>query len=197
MGKPIVYQYNALSMVFRRQVIYIWMSAIGPYAAIEDHSPLNILRNPPPASNAIWIRIFSILARELGVFALGDSKANPFVQCQQYLLNTTTDGVLDIIDLSFYILDTEVRRLTPEDIKNSKISQSPDDAIEELNRRFQENCIGYQFNGGKLLKVMPNAAPLDAVHLAAHLYEPVIRPAISLPSLHYLVDLVDKPYEYW
>ncbi len=186
MKQPTIYQYDILPAVFRRQVIYIWMSAIGPYAALEDHSSLNILRNPPPASNAIWIHIFSTLARELGMFALGDKDANPFVQCQQYLLNTDTNGALDIIDLSFHVIDRNIRRLSFDDIRYSKITQTPDDAIEELNVRFQEHGIGYQFKMRKLVKIV-----------AQYTHEPIIQPVISLPTFHCLLDLIDKSYGSW
>lgn len=176
-GRPGVYQYDVLSTVFRRQVIYIWASAIGPYVVFEDNGPLNMLRNPLPASNSIWLRIFNTLTRELGVFELGDKNADPFVQCRQYILSTDTGGALDIIDLSFYVIDQDVRRLSLDEVRYSNITQPPDDAIEELNKRFRENGIGYQFENGELVKMDPQ-----------FVHEQLVRPVITLPTFRSLID---------
>ncbi len=51
------------------------------------------------------------------------------------------------------------------------VSQKPDDAINELNHRFQEHEIGYQFEGGQIIRV-------DSKFIHAE----VVLPALALLS---------------
>ena len=161
-GKPDVYAYDNLPQAFRIQVIHIWASAIGRYFFVERWETT-------PASNRHWHTIHDMLARERGVFNLGDERDNPFAQCQKFLQASDTAGALDIIELSFRVLDRVVRQQGYDDTQTSGVTQDPDDAIEELNYRFREHGIGYQFVGGELIRV-------DSQYLHAE----AVMPALSL-----------------
>jgi len=167
-GQLDVYQYDTLSDKFRRQVIHIWLGAIGPYIEPEYNGLLSSLSRQSP-SNQLWYLIFDTLRREEGVFDLGQRGESPFVQCQQYLLAADTRSALDIIELSFKVIDRRVRYLSPDQLWNSKVTQSADDAILELNARFQEHSIGYQFEGGELIKVG-----------SQYIHSSVVKPALTL-----------------
>jgi hypothetical protein len=149
-NQPEIYQYNNLPLAFRRQVIHIWISAIGVYEFfIRDYIPHE--------SYQLWLQIHDLLARELGLFELSPSRSpNPFEQCKNFLLDDSTsiDHLLDLIEITFYVIDTTIR----EELENStnnelEISQNPDEAINELNHRFREHEIGYQFEGGQIIRV--------------------------------------------
>ncbi len=156
-----VYQYDIFPIEFRRQVIHIWTDAIGSYGLIRGRYPSK--------SNQIWIDIHNMLAREVGEFHLGKSRDNHFLQCQSFLLDSEKDGVLDIIDLSFKMIDVVVRQIPSHLREQAEITQDPDEAISELNHRFQEHGIGYQFLGGELIRVD-----------SQYLHSTVIKPAINL-----------------
>jgi hypothetical protein len=79
-GQVDVYQYEELPHAFRVQVVHIWRDAIGFY-----RSPIN-------SEQVHWQLIHDTLARELGLFDLGDSNLTPFGKCQQFLLNSGTSG---------------------------------------------------------------------------------------------------------
>lgn len=149
-SKPDVFQYTDLPMRFRVQVIHIWNSAIADY-------------------EEIWDAIHSTLTREMGVFNLGETDEDASAQCRRFLLNAETEGALDIIELSFQIIDLVVRKLTSYARTVLKIEQSADDAVQELNYRFQEHGIGYQYIGGELVRVD-----------SQYIHEEAVKPAISL-----------------
>lgn len=105
----------------------------------------------------------------MGVFALGDGSSAPAIQCRQYLLKADTDGALDIIETSFRMIDHHVRQWDSYEQESAGISQDPDSAIEELNHRFREHGVGYQYEDGILIR-------LDSQFIHAE----VVKPALSL-----------------
>lgn len=169
--QPEVYQYTDLPQPFRRQVIHIWLTAIGLYRK-PDRSGLYL---GYPLVNQFWDQIHNYLARELGLFHLGSKGENSFYQCHSFLLNKDTpiDNILDLIEVTFRYIDKEIRELLQnyqykDELRD--ISQLPDDAISELNHRFREHGIGYQYNG-QIIRV-------DSGFIHAE----VVLPALSLLS---------------
>lgn len=163
-GKQDVYQYEQLPQQFRVQVIHIWKSAIGRY-----YSPRDSFGGMASPANKFWKFIHDTLTRELGAFVLGEPFTDPNVQCQQYLLTTDTPGGLDIIELSFRVIERLVKDLKPYELAGAEITEDADSAIEELNRRFQEHGIGYQYVDGELVRVDSQFIHAEAV-----------KPALSL-----------------
>lgn len=163
-GQQDVYQYEELPGAFRVQVIHIWTTAIGDY-----YQPSGYSTTPPSPSNELWEFIFSTLCRELGVFSLGEAHAYQDDQCRKFMLTADTDGALDIIELSFGVIDRGARQFKPWQIDQARITQTPDDAIEELNHRFREHGVGFQYVEGQLIRVDSQFIHAEAV-----------KPALSL-----------------
>lgn len=161
-GLQDVYQYDVLPEAFRVQVILIWRSAIGKFSALGNYSSGS-------PTNKHWAFIHDTLARELGRFILSDRPADPSEMCQQYLLSANTNGALDIIELSFRVIDHDVRKLHPLALQAAQITQTADKAIEELNHRFREHGIGYQYVEGKIVRVDSEFVHAD-----------IVKPALSL-----------------
>jgi Domain of unknown function (DUF7014)/AbiJ N-terminal domain 4 len=161
-GKADVYQYDDLPQPFRVQVAHIWRTAIGPYGVDR----LGIYEKP--ASNAYWNFILDAVCREKGVFTLSGG-VTPIEQCVNYVLQAPTEDALDIIEMSFRIIDRVVRKAQEYGREGSGIKQEPDDAIEELNQRFREHGIGYQYVNGIIIRV-------DSQYIHAD----VVKPALSL-----------------
>ena len=164
-GQPDVYQYDTLPNEFRVQVVHILRSSIGHYDPPHPYVTRSEIHYP----NNYWELIHNTMAREIGTFNLGKSGYNPEQQSEQFILSTDTAGVLDIIELSFKVIDQNVRHLNPYEAKRVGITQSPDHAIDELNARFHEHSIGYQFEAGQLVR-------LDSQYIHAE----VVKPAIAL-----------------
>lgn len=164
-GQQDIYQYDTLPVPFRVQVIHIWNDAIGRY-----YEPQGYSHDGPSPSNVCWHLIHATLARELGVPVLaGKPDTNPKGRCILYLTNADTQAALDIIELSFRVIDEGIRKMDYYQRQVSGITQDTDDAIEELNHRFKEHSIGYQYLGGKIVR-------LDSQFAHAE----IVKPALSL-----------------
>jgi len=80
-GRQDVYEYGVLPAPFRVQVIHIWKSGARWFLRVAGYS--SGTKSP---ANKFWKFIHDGLARELGVFSLGDGRSDPDDQCKQYLL---------------------------------------------------------------------------------------------------------------
>jgi hypothetical protein len=156
-GKPDVYQYENLPAPFRVQVVHIWRSALGQWSRDAYSSS----RASP--SSELWEGIHDLLAREKGVWSLGNTGRDPEAQSTEYLMRSDTDDALDIIEMSFNVIDLGVRKFDAYDRRQARVTQTPDDAIEELNGRFREHGIGYQYINGKIVRVDSQFLHAEAV----------------------------------
>ncbi|HZU70928.1 MAG TPA: hypothetical protein VFA09_26870 [Ktedonobacteraceae bacterium] len=162
-----VYQYDVLPDTFRRQVIHILVDTLGVYRD-GRYSSLSL-----PSANGRWETLFSRYTREMGIFHLeNDPDANPYEQCLRYIQAAPTEQTLDFIDCAFQFIDRDLRQ------DSEYIVHVPgrgyqvrlvDEAIVELNQRFQEHHIGYQFQNGELIKQTDQ-----------YLHEEVVLPALTL-----------------
>lgn len=147
-SEPDVYQYDTIPEGLRVQIRHIWADAIGPY-----YIPHGVEMHPPPHNNEAWHFIHNTMCREKGLSSLANRR-NAEDDCIVYLLEErNTDDLLDIIELSFHYVDRKLRHLNDYKQKRLGIRQDPDDAIEELNFRFREAGVGYQFDGGQVVRV--------------------------------------------
>lgn len=136
---PDVYQYTNLPQNFRVQVVHIVKSTIG------NDSDYNT-----PASK-IYNYINNTLCREYGVFKLQEYASENFEYIYNFFLKEKDpEKCLDVIELTFKCINGYVRQNSWE---FRDCHQSPDDAIEELNNRFRESGIGYQFESGEVVRV--------------------------------------------
>jgi hypothetical protein len=101
----------------------------------------------------MWRDIEHTIARELGRINLGHPGSYPHTQCEDFLNKAPTPHALDIIELTFRVIDTELRDPRRARFQHIQVKQTPDDAIVELNHRFREHGIGYQFAGGQIIRV--------------------------------------------
>ncbi len=167
--QPEFYQYTNLPIKFRRQVIYIWLTAIGRY---YEPDPLTRYRT---LTTRLWDGVYNSLAREIGLSHLESNFQNSFEQCQSFILdeNIPLENILDLIELTFYQIDRVIRFCLEDSRYRDElyISQPPDDAIDELNHRFREHGIGYQYHNGQIIRV-------DSGFIHAE----VVVPALSLLS---------------
>jgi len=147
-GQPEIYKYDELPQEFRIQVLHIWDDAIGCYFV-----PVVYSGHSPSPANKVWEFIHDALAREHGMFCLGNREHDPKVQCKEFLLTAKPQRTLDIIEFSFRAIDRIVRDMSTYLRSPAEITQNPDDAIDELNHRFREHRIGYQYVSGKLVRV--------------------------------------------
>lgn len=150
-GKPVIYRYDELPETFREQVVQILGDAI-------------------PSYEQRWVLIHNTLAREMGVPSLA-KRMHPqhywYAEiCSEFLRDHEhIDWVLSFIEIAFGIIDQ--MRISNDPTQSFAPNQPLDDAIDELNHRFREHSIGYQYQAGQIIQ-------LDSLYLHHEVMEPAI-----------------------
>ena len=160
---PDIYTYDYIPQPLRVQIVHILRDAIG--TDIRSHTKVR----------EIYQSIYNALCREYGVFQLDNLRYNRLDEgLFNYFLNCNDlEKVIDIIELSFMVIDEVIRNRHGF---KTYTSLSPDDAINELNFRFREHGVGYQFKSGQIIRVDSQM-----------LHSEVVKPMLQL--------LTDKTYE--
>lgn len=156
-----IFKYDEIPQPLRVQIAHIWRDAIGQYAtgSYYTHS----------SSNATWDFIHKALCKEYGLVSLSSKGYNVLDKCICFLQEEkSVERVLDIIELSFRVIDKKIRHERAS-WSDKGITQPPDDAIQELNKRFQEHGIGYQYLNGKIVRVDSDFIYREAVEPAVNL----------------------------
>ena len=138
---PEVYQYKEIPSSLRVQIVHI----------IRDSFGRDTYGNPLASKGYEYIH--QSLCREYGVFTLKVNCGSDAEAVFYYFLNCKNhEQVLDIVEFSFHLIDTYTREWQYEHFTQDR-KCTADDAIEELNARFKEHGIGYQYESGKLIRI--------------------------------------------
>jgi hypothetical protein len=168
-GKPVIFIYDTIPEKFKNQVVHIWKDAIGPYGS---YTP----------GRDVWNTIHDYMSRELGVPALGGT-SNPAENCFQFLYREDVDHALDIIQTSFNAIEHHFGKYNgnPDWMqRNIGLSYPPDLAIKELNMRFLENDIGYQYENCQIIRIDSQYTHAEIILPAIQLLnEPQFKPALD------------------
>jgi len=137
---PDVFVYDQLPVQLRVQIVHIIQDALG-----VDHYGSKYAKEAYKFIN-------DVLCREYGLFELtkrpksyAESVFNFFLECNDH------EQALDIVELSFRVIDKMVRESLYQYYTDRKID--PDDAIREMNARFKEHGVGYQYESQELIRV--------------------------------------------
>ena len=152
-----VYQCDDLPATFRTQVVFI----------LSDLFACKV----PGWKQECFQALHDILARELGVFRLHAQENNPWDEVMQFFLTTTNVEVaLSVIELSFRVAGPAHQQLSPHHCK-----MLPSEAVNELNKRFMEHGIGYQFESDEIVRID-----------SKFLHQEAVKPALQiLKATHY------------
>lgn len=152
---PDVFQYDSLSQEFRVQVFHILRDALG----IPEHSTFTGYSG---RVNDTYKSIHDALCREYGLFGLVENPDGNFARSVfNFLLSANTEEALDLIELSFQTVIQHEDDLLYR--HNAGISANSKDSIEELNSRFLEHGIGYQFESGEIIRVDSKLAHAEII----------------------------------
>ena len=154
---PDVYQYTSLPQPLRIQLVYIWKETIGAYrgeSALEG--PYGFL--------------VRTLRKELGVFRL------PGAMPRDGYGEEWVNNFLSAVDIHIVLTQVEmaanfiVRHTSKYDYTHSyTVKEDAEAAMLEMNQRFQEHGVGFQYSDGEIIRV-------DS-HL---LHAEVVKPALQL-----------------
>ncbi len=158
---PDVYEYDQIPQPLRVQIAHILRDLFGHRQSYDINGCI-----------AAFTTIEDLLSREYGVFQLpsiphssvegADDRVIQFVLEEQ-----NHERVLDVIEVSFRFL---ISRMRSNFEWHSRVPQEKfERAINELNARFREHGIGYQFESGEIIRV-------DSQLIHAE----IVRPALAL-----------------
>lgn len=153
---PDVYTYDKLPQPLRVQIVHIITDSIGKS------------RNYSGYSEKAYEVIHNALCREYGVFSLGNNRESDGESIINFFLKTQeVEKAMDIIELSFKYIDKVIRKDYQTYTYHVDVKIKPDDAIDELNDRFKEHGIGYQFEASEIIRV-------DSTYTHAEIVKPTI-----------------------
>ena len=168
---PDTYQYETIPDELRVQILYIW----GKIWGTPVYNNFDELQVSLPAYDA-YMSMLTTLCEEYGVLALdGGDHPNEdgygfYWVVRDFLLKTEDiNKVIDVIEVSFRYIDPMIRDISPDRISPDSIS--PDEAINQLNQRFRQHRVGYQYESGQIVKVD-----------SQYIHSEVVKPALMFLS---------------
>lgn len=143
-----VYKYSHLPTKLKNQIIHIWNDVIGDYKDChnEEISP-------------VYAHFHKILCRENGEFVLPhngyETRGVPSLEIITFFTKSKDlNQNLDVIELIF-------KAINSYDTVFSK--DNAEKAINELNVRFKENAVGYQFLNNEIIRIDSEIIHAEAV----------------------------------
>ena len=163
---PDVYFYDTIPEPLRVQVIHIWNDTL-------DNADNQRGGNRESVNSAYGL-IVEMLRHEYGLIKLPPSRENhyPPPSFQKELTDflrgeTDPERVLDAIEFSFRVINIKTRRFDYLSRRNS--SELADNAIDELNYRFKEHGLGFQFVNSNIIRI-----DSELIHTE------IVKPALAL-----------------
>lgn len=147
---PDIFVYDKLPEKLRAQVVHLLEGAIG-------------------RQWTGWEELAKAIAREHGLLELPTRQRPSLstwdrhdfcVDCMNYVLQAEPEHALDLIEVAVRVLDRGLRN-DPHHQHNRR--EKPDDAIDELNRRFRENGVGYAYEDGMIARIDSQLLHSEAV----------------------------------
>lgn len=156
-GEPEVYIYDEFPETFRNQVFYIMVDILDELESCCCE----------------WNDLHDEFCREKGLKFLGDwdrdYREYGRHNCEQFISETSNADFLDFIDFVFFIFNGEGREVNippyyhnmfAREIENKnydtimkEVNNGIDEAIEELNYRFKQHNLGYEFVNGEIIRI--------------------------------------------
>jgi hypothetical protein len=149
-----------LPLGMRNQIVQIWEKGFGP----DDRYHAG--------PGMAYKRIYETLCEEhqlLGLPQVSPHRIPVRGVIAEYFLNEKTDKALDVLQVVFRIMEEMLHRTANawgDDVFGSKFSAA--DMIDELNRRFRENNVGYEYSQGQIVK-------LDSQFMHSQVTAPVLQ----------------------
>lgn len=144
-GLPDIYKYDNIPTKLKNQIFHIW----------NDFFEENDFRIDLKKLTRQYI--YKAIKKEEGVkvlFSGGQwTDTDPAYQVEKFFDEiSSTDKILDVIEITFYNLKI-LEEISKETNPYINITYPLSGAINDLNRRFRENGIGYEYVNGKIIRV--------------------------------------------
>lgn len=156
-GMPDVYSYDVISNKLRNQIYHIWTDYISQPEL--EYWTYNLTK-----------AVYKTICKEEGLKFLDiesaygrDSEAR---QIENYFetLNDC-DKILDAIHIMFYYMEN-VEAISCEHYGHLTLKYPISEAISDLNHRFRENGVGYEYINKKIIRIDSKLLHQEAIHPA-------------------------------
>jgi hypothetical protein len=148
---PDVYVYDELPQPLRVQIVHIVQDAFG-----VDHYGSHYAKKA-------YEFVKQTLCREYGLFELVKyPKSDADSMFNFFLAEESTERALDVVELCFKIINSYI----PDNQGykyNTDRKLEAEDAVSELNGRFKEHGVGFQFESNELIRLDSNFLHAEAV----------------------------------
>lgn len=131
--EPEIYEYDIFPIEFRTQLFYIISDVLNLYDYVA------------------WTGCYKVFLREKGLKYLTIQGLDERCEFERYIDTCTTNDMLDLIDFIFNVIDKNCRKNPPQH-KTLNYYEKLDNAIYELNHRFKQHNLGYEFYDGVLIR---------------------------------------------
>ena len=154
-----VYEYENFPSEFRNQVFFIISDFINLFKENNHLSPERIYDN-----------IYGVFIRQKGIKSLTRKNYTVDTQIELYMSESDSKDFIDFIDFVFTYIDKCLRKQSFNgNGLNYGENKKADESIEELNYRFRQYGLGYEFIDGQIIKKTN-----ELIH------QEVIKPVLSL-----------------
>lgn len=175
-GEPDVYQYDHVPQPLRIQVRHILDQALGSWV---EPTPRSYGTRAPRrvGHNEFLTSIHLQLLKEKAALQRLSTAGSRWISPKEDILEAITSDFpdvgdwLDVVEFCFWAIGRFLAKLRKEERQARGIEQDPDAAIEELNIRFRQAGLGYQFEAGKIVRVD-----------SQYVHSEVMKPALLLLS---------------
>lgn len=158
---PDVYQYEELPEKLKIQIVHIWEETIGEDSLFQYHESEKVR-----STREVLEYIHRMLVKELGVFELplpkGMNAQTYFTKISRFFLSSTK------IDIDLSVIEAMMLGVTV--CSTSRFKRfNLQEVIDELNQRFREHGVGYQFENDQIIRVDSEVIHTEVVKPALHL----------------------------
>lgn len=138
-GEPEVYIYDEFPEAFRNQVFYIMADVLDQYEGYGD---------------GLWGYMHDTFFREKGLKKLGrHDQGLERDNVETYINTSSQEDFLDLVDYMFHLFDVGCRDIHPQYNYDLDTNALVDKAVEELNYRFKQHNLGYEFVNGEIIRI--------------------------------------------
>lgn len=139
-----------LPLVLKNQIVFILKDTLG---TLEERTFPNAY-----SPNNIYKRVHDSLVREYGVERIGHYDSQYEFRLIDYFRSLTnsfsdTEKAIDLIELLFRSINIGVSDSYQSYIHRNPLPLTKETAISELNERFKENAVGFQFESGNIIRM--------------------------------------------
>jgi hypothetical protein len=147
-GDPEIYTYDQAPEHMRHQICEALSEGIGNYYRGYSY------HTPPLNANDIWEQIDRICRKEMYSYLSYIQETDLRLRFLTYVLRIPDmDDFLSVVEIGCVGLRM-IREVYGFDDPNYRGAQQKSvDAIEEINARFEQHSVGYQFENGQIIRV--------------------------------------------